>query len=552
MSVVRVRFYQDGREWKQLGRQLFHLEIQREINRIPFAQLVLGDGDPALRRFPLSDQPGLIPGKELTIELGYEGGGPVAPVFRGLIARHAVEAESQGLEAGSRLILDLYARALTMTIRAQSRVFREMTDTQIFKQLIEENGLKAGQIADTQPVHREMVQYQCSDWDFLIARAEANGLWVMVRLDEQGEEWIDVAPPGEVSDSFRTFTFGGSKPSIYSLEFAADGVGQMSEVQSRAWNSRNQEMTRPAGAANSVSTPGDLDPGAIAASLGADVAILSAAAETREEELEAWASATLQKSRQSLIRGRLGLEGSHEYQLNQCIEIAGVGDHFNGRTLITGLGHSLDALTGWRTDIQFGLSAEWHARKYQLQSSPAAALLPAINGLHIGTVTEYDTDRENKLLVNVRVPVMGQGEDLIRARLAMPYAGRNHGLFFRPEVGDEVVLGFFDDDPRHAVVLGALYSETNFPPVENDQIDSENQTKIWAGRQGIRMIWDEKGPALQLLTQETDDRKMQLLLGKDKIEISDLNGNLITMNSKGITIKSKTAVTIVAPKVDVN
>ena len=44
------------------------------------------------------------------------------------------------------------------------------------------------------------------------------------------------------------------------------------------------------------------------------------------------------------------------------------------------------------------------------------------------------------------------------ARMAHVYATEDCGFVFYPEVGDEVVLGFFDDDPTYPVILGSLYS----------------------------------------------------------------------------------------------
>ncbi|MFN8395712.1 MAG: phage baseplate assembly protein V [Bacteroidia bacterium] len=37
-------------------------------------------------------------------------------------------------------------------------------------------------------------------------------------------------------------------------------------------------------------------------------------------------------------------------------------------------------------------------------------------------------------------------------------------MLFWPEVGDEVIVGFLNDDPRAAIVLGSLYNSPN-PPI---------------------------------------------------------------------------------------
>src|SRR5574344_714199 len=49
-------------------------------------------------------------------------------------------------------------------------------------------------------------------------------------------------------------------------------------------------------------------------------------------------------------------------------------------------------------------------------------------------------------------------------RVAQPYAGKERGAYFLPEVGDEVVLAFNEGDRDHPIVLGSLWSQANTPP----------------------------------------------------------------------------------------
>ena len=48
--------------------------------------------------------------------------------------------------------------------------------------------------------------------------------------------------------------------------------------------------------------------------------------------------------------------------------------------------------------------------------------------------------------------------------LATLDAGKERGTFFRPEIGDEVVVGFLNDDPRHPVILGMCHSSAKPAP----------------------------------------------------------------------------------------
>ena len=48
-----------------------------------------------------------------------------------------------------------------------------------------------------------------------------------------------------------------------------------------------------------------------------------------------------------------------------------------------------------------------------------------------------------------------------------PYAGADRGLFFRPEVGDEVLVAFEEGDPERPVILGSAWNMSDTIPNED-------------------------------------------------------------------------------------
>lgn len=162
------------------------IDILKEVNRIPRARLTYLDGDVAQGTFPISDTSQFEPGKEIEIKLRYEGESDrERTVFKGLITQHRVEMDARG----SLLTLDLQDAAFKLTHPRKSAVYVDWTDSRIMRELIKARGLRPGRLAATQPQHAEIVQYHCSDWDFLLIRAEVNGLVVGV---DDGE--ISVQP----------------------------------------------------------------------------------------------------------------------------------------------------------------------------------------------------------------------------------------------------------------------------------------------------------------------------------------------------------------------
>ena len=507
--------------------ELLTIDVTREVNRIPHAQIVLLDGEASQQKFAISDQDFFEPGKPVEIKLRYEGTPDQgATVFKGVVVGQTVEAGLQG----SLLTVELKDAAVKLTSARKSAVYRDQTDDAVIGQIIGAAGLKKGQIAATQPQHPELVQYYCTDWDFILARAEGLGLLVVV---EDGQ--IALPPIALRGAARHLFEYGLSE--IFSFEIEAAAEQQYPEIQSIAWDIKNQKLTRAAKAKEFALAQGNLDGAKIARTIGTEACLLNSPVPLSPKELQSWSDAAMARSRMAMLRGRIGVPGFGDVKLMDVMEVAGVGKRFNGRTLVTGIRHRVDQ-HGWQTDIQFGLSAERFAARRDIVDAPAAGLLPAVNGLQIGVVGQFAEDPNKELRVPVILPGIDEKKGTVWARLATPDAGKDRGYFFRPEPGDEVVVGFFNDDPRQAVILGAMYSSKNAPHKQVAKLSKDNLAKAIITKKGtsIRFV-DDADPAIFIETPNKSqialDDKAQTIL------ITDQHGNSIKMSQDGIEIKTK-------------
>jgi uncharacterized protein involved in type VI secretion and phage assembly len=166
--------------------------------------------------------------------------------------------------------------------------------------------------------------------------------------------------------------------------------------------------------------------------------------------------------------------------------------------------------------------------------------LPAVSGLQVGTVvSNEDTSGEHR--VRVRLPLVNMEEDGIWARVASLDAGKERGFFFRPEVGDEVVVGFLEDDPRRAVILGMLHSSANAVPLPGS---NDNHEKGYQSRSKMRLYFNDDKKLVLLETLEGN--KITLSEGDKAVTIQDQNGNKIEMTESGITIEAAKALELKA------
>jgi len=226
------------------------------------------------------------------------------------------------------------------------------------------------------------------------------------------------------------------------------------------------------------------------------------------------------------------------------MELRGVGERFNGNVFVTAIRHQFN-VNNWETDIQFGLSLQRLSQQNDVPDTPAAGLVPPVHGLHIGVVTQLE-DPEAEDRVRVRMPMVDPDDEGIWARIASLDAGDTRGAFFRPEIDDEVVLGFLNDDPRDPIILGMLNSSAKPAPISASDANPE---KGFVTRSGMKLIFDDDAVSLNIETPKGN--RITLSDDEGSIVLEDENGNKIEMNGDGISIESSGNISIRADQ-DVN
>lgn len=511
------------------------IDITRDLDRIPVCELRVLDGNVAARQFALSDSGSFDPGKSVEIKLRYEGQAD-ATVFKGVVVCQGLTASS----AGSVLQVRCKDAAVKLSTARQSAVFRDLSDSEIIQQLIQDAGLTLGDVPSTQPQHKEMVQYRCTAWDFMLSRADAMGLLVNVTDGTISLHAMQV--PGSAA---LRLEYGIDE--IYSFDLEANAELQHEGVASTAWDPKQQQATPATQAAAVQAAMGDFDAAALASTLGTGTCSLSHPVALPSDELQAWADARLARNRLALIRGRVAVPGRADVALMDGIELASVGKHYSGTSVITGIRHRVD-VSGWRTDLQLGLSPTWFAKRASIAEPAAGGLLPPISGLQIGVVAAFEDDPDKEYRVKVQIPGIDAGSDnAVWAQLAAPEAGLGRGYYFRPEAGDEVVLGFLNNDPRRPVIVGALFGSKNTPPASMGEPSDANEQRGIVSKKGTTIGFVDRDKASVFIATAQNNK---LLLDDDgeSISLSDQHGNEITMSKDGIVLRSKAAVRIEADK----
>lgn len=188
------------------------------------------------------------------------------------------------------------------------------------------------------------------------------------------------------------------------------------------------------------------------------------------------------------------------------------------------------------------------------------------NGIVIGIVTDLD-DPERLGRVRVRFPHLND-EPSYWARLVTLMAGPDRGAFFRPEVGDEVLVAFEHGDPRRPYVLGALWSKTDTPPPDDGQ-PTQNNWRFIKSRSGHIIKLDDTpgGERIEIVDRDgsrkviidTAAQKIQVICETGDVEVSAGAGSVkveaVTVEIKAsgsMTLEASGTLTIKGATVNIN
>lgn len=507
--------------------RIVSIDISRAINRIATAGLVLYDGDPAAQDFALSSGELLVPGQAIEIDGGY--GKDESLLFKGVITRQKIKARRKG---ESLLLIECKDPLYRLSLARKSRYFKDLSDSDVFESIVGEYGDLSIETEATNAPRPDIVQYQVSDWDFIVSRAEALG---MVCITEDGT--LKIGKPDLTQEPVARVAYGAG---VHDLDMELDGRLQPEAVTAGCWGMANQEMLSSELTDVDAPVQGNMDGAALAQEVGSAKIELPHGGVLSQQELDAWAEAQLRKSRLAKIRGTVRFQGNGDVKPGDLIELGGLGARFNGIAYVSGVRHGLGG-GDWETSVQVGLDPHWHYQNFPINAAAAAGLYPAINGLQIGVVTQLQGDPAGEDRVLVRLPVINPDAEGIWTRIATLDAGKNRGTVFRPEIGDEVLVGFVNDDPNQAVILGMLHSSAKPAPLA---ASDDNHEKGLVTRSQMRVVFNDDEVSLSI---ETPKGNRIVLSEKDgALNITDENKNTIVLNSEGIALESPADVFVKA------
>ncbi|NHB91761.1 phage baseplate assembly protein V [Photorhabdus cinerea] len=495
MNIPEIAIKIDGKALSQFT--VISLTINHHINGIPSANLTLGIVGDASHIFEAKAQTELTncrPNHELIVQVQKN------VLFKGVIVRQALGLKGQD----SMIILTAKHSLQKLTHSFHSQLFSKQSDEAIIRKLFSQAGLSVTikQAPQLKAVHEQMVQFRCNDWAFLKSRLNATHTWLL-----PGHDAITLVTPESLNHStVHTIRQRGSHQDVVLFEANLQWDNQRSPkmVSVQSWDISQQKLSKAIQVKNS--------------GLGKNQLAIDNLKSLTDQEWQ-WifsypldneqtkhvAQGIMDSRRSHNISGSFEVEGHDRYQPGHILALNGFGQGMDGQAIITGVSQTITQQQGWRTRLTLGMQPD------------AEQAVPQVKELHIGIVEKYQQDSQSLERIPVKIPVFNLTNGVLFARLGKPYASHESGFCFYPEPGDEVIIGFFECDPRFPVILGSMHNPKNKSPLEPS----------------------EKNLVKTLVIKQADNQQALLFDNKDKTLAFNSGKNTLSLQQdKDITINS--------------
>lgn len=525
--VLACSVYVNGNKLKDTF-SLVSASVRLALNRIGKATLKFNAGNMDAQTFDESDDTLFKPGNPIRLDAGDTD--KEDTLFEGSIIGVRILT---GKDFRSYMVVECRDCAYPATQGRKNRIFEKKKDSDIIQEVLK--GYGSVDVDATQYQHPTLVQYYCSDWDFALSRADACGLFVCTDGNK-----IKVKKPEVGGSPVLTVTFGEDL-TAFDLELTADE--QFTQYEAVSWNPKEQKTVKVSATAPSLNKQGDLQPKSIATG---DSLLFQTDAPTEEKALKQWADGQALKAGLARYQGSISFYGSAKVKPGCLIELKGLGKRFNGNLYVGSVTHTIED-NEWMTEAGAGVPAMNITDEPDVVSPTASGFLPGLQGLHTAVVKKLDGDPQQEYRIQVELPWLDGKSKLLWARLTSLYATNGMSTFFLPEPGDEVLVGFINQDPTHPVVLGSLYGAKHKPPFE---FEAKNNTKAIVTREQLRIEFDEEKKVITIATpgkntlEISDDGKSITLTDQHKNEIKMDSGGISLSSAKDITLKAKGNITL--------
>jgi uncharacterized protein involved in type VI secretion and phage assembly len=430
----------------------------------------------------------------------------------------------------------------------KTKSFIQNSYSDIASKVIQDAGLLA-RVDATSGVHDYVVQSNQTDWEFLWQLAHRVGYQVYADGDE-----VHFKKPQEDRGVTVELNWGVD---ISQFRSRSSLAFQDSTVTVRGWDAKEKRaIVGKAETGTGGPNIQDSRSGAQQAKSAFNESSLLVA--DKPVDTQADAEAMAQSVVDALTGTFIQAEGVTDHGMSSIVpgvklNINGIGKR-SGEYYVTATTHRYSGHEGYTTSFVVG-GPRSHTLTDYLDGGSGKSGLSRVQGVVVGLVSN-NNDPDGLSRVKLQFPWLDETLESDWVRIAFPGAGAERGMYWLPEVQDEVLVAFEHGDIHRPYVLGGLWNGQDKPPDGSNSSavggDGKVNLRSIRSREGLGIIIsDESGKKSIEMTDGDGDNKITIQSDDKVIEI-DSNGAIkitgaqgkITVEGQDIEIKSSSNLTL--------
>ncbi len=436
---------------------------------------------------------GLEVGKKVKVSTtGLTGDSPAL-----LIAGEVTSVEADYDSLGTRAVVRGYDKSHRLAAGRKSATYQNVKYSDIASQIASAAGLTAD-VDDSGSTVDHVLQGNVSDLDFLYDVARRIGF--ECRVDEDTLKFKKPVDSGDAPGA-GDFTSEDPVQLVWNhnlLEFRArmSAVSQVQDVTVRGWDPSAKEAV--IGQADVEATNAELAMSAadLAGKVNGGSLTVVDHPVASQEAADELAKARAQQVGSAAFEATAVVVGSPSLKAGVAVNVSGTDPALEGKWVITGSRHEFGSGT-YRTSLEF--TGRQDRSIHGLVSQGAGSGRERFFGVAFAIVTDND-DPQQMGRVKVTYPWLSDDAESYWARVSAPGAGKDYGVVWIPQVGDEVLVAFEHGDVMFPVVLGGMWNGKDTIPFDyGSDLDAGSVTYCgFTSRTGHKISFFESGSESQI------------------------------------------------------
>jgi uncharacterized protein involved in type VI secretion and phage assembly len=471
------------------------------------------------------------------VKLGFTSSTTLDNNFQDEVEKILIEGEITAMEVhfNEKSEADIIVRGYDISHRLHrgryNRSFLNETDSDIVKKIVQEVGIRPGNIDSTGEVNKYVFQENQTNMEFLRERAARNGFELFITEDK-----INFCKP-KVQESLALEWLDD----ISKFSTRVTSAEQVSSVEVRAWDYTQKKLiSQTANKEKQVTETGNQlgsSTSTAFSNLKSPKMIVVDKPVASQKQAKAMAQALCDELGGEFVYADAKAAGNPEIRPGRVVKLQGMGDRYSGKYYVTETRHFFNQRV-YETDFSVrGL----RSGNLFTTLSPEKRLQPS-ETLLVGIVTD-NQDPEKMGRVKVKFPTLTEDHTSDWARVVAVGAGPNRGFDCLPEVNDEVLVGFEHGDIHRPYVIGGVWNGKDAPPEKvSDSVTGGVRLRTIKTRVGhvLQFVEEDKGSSKKGIRVETTGGHKIYLNDSDRcIEIETTGGHKIKMDDMGKSVSVK-------------